>query len=1382
MATTSFTASRRIAGLASTLLLSSLCMSGVAAGQSSAPLVIVTSAAGLTHPTGWGTIQQSAIDSQGDWVVDDYVNGAVYEFPAGGGAAITLVPVSGLGGGYENPAVVIDPSNNLYLGANWNNGIVMFPWNPSATTPGTSQWSGLSGVTASVATTAICTNSGKGNGTNCFAQYGIGGYSQGYFQPWGMAIGANGTMLVGNQNSNNFIFSLGINNAWTAPASSGNVVVEQVSTMTKRPISVAQDPEGNVYFVEDSGGLPGLYRVPAGSSELASDADPSITRVDPNLPSVAGVITDAAGNLYVSDSKEGVFFIPNPSGTPDTAATIMLSLVTGGGEAAIDWTRNAMYVPTSQTQSNNQADVAKVQFGYAELGSVAANSSTQQGSAWASYAFNGSVTPASFQVVEAGVSSPDFSATAGSCTLGTAYAANSGCTAMVSFTPHSVGSISAKLLMLDAKNNVLASLPLHGTGVGSAVQVSPAVESALGSGLMTPTQVTLDAARNIYVADPGLGKVLMFAASAGKSAAPVSIGTGLTAPTGVAVDGAGDVFIADSGSGSVYEIPYGVSGLNAAGQVTLVSGLGPNLNLAVDGLGNLYVADPTDKQVVKISNIGASTVIGSQSEVALTAGFTAPSAVAVDSNNNLYVIDGANLFELAGGTGAPTSWLSNLAAATGLAVDPSGAVYITAAGGTERIPLVSGALVPASETPIAASVTTPLSVTLDGSGNIYVLDGTALNVHLVTVSGVVSLPSPSSLTSSTTATATVTNSGNSPLSVTGYTSSNAVDFTAADGTCVANSPLAAGASCQAVITFNPGAGQQGTLTSQIGITSNAANAPTVISATGAGLPLGGSATSVTVAGTAEAVNTPVSVTVASQSGTGPVPTGQVTVTYTSWTVKTVTCSTPCPQQIVPVTNTVTATLDGTGKAQFTLAPVMAGANTISVSYSGDRVYGTSTKSVTATIAKSQIVTLASPTFPDPSDVNLPFVVPNNGTGSVPYDSSETPWQYNFNMTVHTVIGTPTGTITMMDNSSTCPPGTSVNGVGTATCALANYSGVACPQNSAEGNLIIESGSVANAAGTSFATTCLYQVPSGTTYTPVVYTHYITPVYSGDANFQGSTGSSTLLQATRGPLVQITTPNPGSATEPPTLSVTAGSTASVNLILTSILGYGIAGKNGLLNNSTFPVTLTCDNLPPHATCSFYYPTPDPNISTAVDIPWPANCTTQEVAEGLTDSSGDLCAPSTVPVTTSSGVMTTGTGAAVMTINTDVTVGTTTSRNFTATSVTLAGIFGFGMLGLFVRRKAYEKGRLLLMVVLMVIAPALAISITACSTTNLLPEAELKSPSGAYAVTVTAQQVGDQCEPSGPLGSNCTTTSGGPGQLAHGSDNPVSLPFTVNVTVQ
>jgi hypothetical protein len=316
---------------------------------------------------------------------------------------------------------------------------------------------------------------------------------------------------------------------------------------------------------------------------------------------------------------------------------------------------------------------------------------------------------------------------------------------------------------------------------------------------------------------------------------------------------------------------------------------------------------------------------------------------------------------------------------------------------------------------------------------------------------------------------------------------------------------------------------------------------------------------------------------------------------------------------------------------------------------------------------------------------------------------------------------------------------------------------------------------------------------------VVYTHYVTPVYSGDANFNPSNGTPILYQATRGPLVQLGTPASPTTTTAPSLTVSSGGSASINLTLTSILGYGIAGKNGLLNNATFPVTLTCDNLPPHATCSFNYQTPDPSISTAVDIPFPSDCTTTLVAEGLPVSAppagtGNSCAISYTPVSVvvpatsttpaSSVNMTVGSGQVAMTINTSVTVGTTTtSSNATPATVTLAAIFGFGMIGLFFRRKAFEKGRQVLMVFLFGLAVALAVSISACSTTNLSPETALKSPSGTYAVTVTAQQVGNQCEPQAPSASdNCTTSSGGTGQLAHGSNNPVSLPFYVNVTVQ
>jgi hypothetical protein len=1386
MATTSFTALRRNAGYAFTLMLLSLCLTGLATGQGS-PLVTASSAAGLSHPTGWGTIQESALDQAGDWFVVDYANGALYEFPVGGGAAIVIgsaSPSASLGGGYQNPVIFIDPGNNLYVGANWNNCIVMFPWNAATKT-----WTGLNTPDAagnvlspSNPTTTICTNSGAKDQTEAWAQYSVTdltGTGLGYFQPWAIGLGNNNDLIIGDQggSAGTDVRGLSVTGAWSNPKPAGWNWAP-ASGFAARPISIAQDPEGNVFFVED-GGTPGVLEIPGTATNGQYQAvgkvngDANLARVDPNLPAVKGIAIDAAGNLYVSDSQVGVVEIPNPSGTPQTASAVLVSGVPAGGQVAIDSAHNFMYVPTSQTQPNSQADVAKVGFGYAEFGSSPVGKTASAGSNVV-FGFNGAVTPASFTIIEDGVHNSDFAITGGTCTTGVAYASGKSCLQNLSFTPTSVGNISAKLLMLDAQSKILASMVLHGVGMGANIQASPALQSNFGSGLMTPTQVATDALGNVYIADPGLAKVLMYAPGSTTTSKAVSIGTGLTSPTGVAVDGAGDVFIADSGTGSVYEVPFGPTGLSAAGQVTLASGLGTTgLQLATDGMDHLYIADPSNGRVVKLSDIGASTASNlGQAETMLTTGFTAPSAVAADASGNVYVVDGVNLFELVGGLGAPVTLLNNLSGATGLAVDPSGAIYISSAGGTTRFPYVGGVLNPVGA-PVASTVSNTSSVALDRANNVYLVQASGGAITLVSTSGTLTLSTPTTLTGSTNAIATITNTGNSALTVTGYTSTNSVDYTAADtatGGCEAGSPVAAGATCTVNVTFAPGAGEQGTLTSQIGITSTAINAPIVIGTTGVGLTLTNSAT--TVAGgakAAEVVNTPLTITVAPKTGTGVAPTGTVTVSYTTWTV-VIVAGVPT---ITPQTATATSSLTN-GSATFTLSPVLAGTQTMTVSYSGDRVYGRSTGTLLVNVAKSAITGIKLPTFPDPIDIALPFVLAGTGAGTTPYDPSAAAFQYNFIMNVGTAAGVPTGSITVMDNSSTCPPGTSAKGIGAATCVLAGYStpggysGVACPTNSAAGVLTIQNAGTVTGAQAAFPTSCFWYVPQGISYSPVIFTHYIYPVYSGDQNFLGLTGpTSTLFQSVRGPMLQITqTGNAASLTAAPSLTVQAGSSASMNLTVTSLVGYGILGLNAQLNASNYPVSLACDNLPPHTQCSFSYPNPDPLVPNSVDIPCPSGATATQVANGSVQ-----CTPGLVTVT----------------FYTDVTAGTTTSQNARTTSVTLAAIFGFGMIGLFFRRRTFEKGRLLLMVFLMIVGGALAVSVTACNTTTLSPEASLKTPAGTYPVTITADEVGALCvsEPGG-AGDNCIVPGSGSttnnGIQVYGTQNQVSIPFYVNVTVQ
>ncbi len=155
------------------------------------------------------------------------------------------------------------------------------------------------------------------------------------------------------------------------------------------------------------------------------------------------------------------------------------------------------------------------------------------------------------------------------------------------------------------------------------------------------------------------------------------------------------------------------------------------------------------------------------------------------------------------------------------------------------------------------------------------------------------------------------------------------------------------------------------------------------------------------------------------------------------------------------------------------------------------------------------------------------------------------------------------------------------------------------------------------------------MPQGISYSPVIFTHYISPVYSGDANFLGLTGpTATVLQSVRGPMLQITqTGNAASLTAAPSLTVTRrifGEHESNSHLDRWVMGF--PELNSQLNASNFPVSLTCDNLPPHTQCSFSYPNPDPNVANAVDIPCPSGATTTQIANGSVQ-----CTPGQVTVT-------------------------------------------------------------------------------------------------------------------------------------------------------
>ncbi len=1269
MLTTSFTTLRRLSGYMLPLLLSSVWLCAGAAAQS--PLVVSSSVAAVPHTGTNGAPWQNAVSTHGDFVLYDFKTDGLYEFPGNGGPEITLAAPGVIAGGFTNSGIAIDPrNNNIYLDNNYNGGLIEYPYNPV-----THAWDQPRKVVA---------NGLAGN---------LGGSCGNYFQGAGLAINNNGVMAVATENGCGVeIFTVPIDAAGNFGSATAIV-----SGMKARARTVAIDDTGNLYWTEDAGNAGALY-IPAGVTGLTGET--SVTRIDPSLASVQGVAVDRAGNIYVADGNTGVYLVPLESGVPNPAHTVFLTPATAAGNASIDQTHGILFYPTNGFAGIK--DDIKIYLRRLELGSVAVGTAgATPGMVY--YSFSGTVTPASFAIEDEGTPGDFAIGSVAGCGIAAAvdktgkpildtngnptftttkYAAGSNCTIPVTFSPHTAGDITANLVMLDATGTVLARTLLHGVGQGSATLVAPATESVVGASLKTPSQVAADAVGNIYVADSGLGKVLVYAKGSGTAATPVSIGTGLTAPTGVAVDGAGNVFIADSGN--VVEVPYVGAALNAAGQVTLMTGLGSHLMLAADNVGDVFVADPDNQRVVELRGIVdsiAQTTFG---------GFTQLSAIASDGSGDLFVADGSNLKEITS-LGYQSTVLNTQSGANGLAVDASGAVYISSTGGTVRVPNEGGVLNPSHQITIASGVTYPTSVAVDATGNAYVVDGTALNVDFINNSnGSLNFGTLSTTTSTLTAIATILNDGIAPLNITGFSST--ADYTETATTCI-GAPIAVGASCTATITFNPGPGDQGKLSAQLTVQSDGVYTPVTISVTGVGAALAGSATSFTAI-KPTVTNAPIVVTVTPKTGTSPVPTGNVNLVITG----------------NGLTSPVSTTLPlNNGTVTFSSTELLVGPYTFTANYIGDRVYGTSSASSSVTIAPG-VVTLTQP-----AASTVPIYVLASGTGSQePYDGSQTPFYYHYPVLVKAADGNPLVGIPIYNAKGT------LTGYNYGTVSYLTASGSpACPAATIN----------VNADGTApFASEC-FTIDTSNTQIPNILTSYtFAPVYN-DPNYGSVTGTPVTLIALRNPMVVITS-NPAS------ISVSAGSTASATLTVTSLLGYGVTGVNGNLNNYSLPVELECDNLPAHASCTFSYPTPDPSD------------------------------PNSTAVTPTKA------GTVLMTVNTNVAVGTSASLGTHPSETTFAMLFGLGLMGLAVRRKRSLKG-LVLTAVSVMLCGGLMAGVTACSSKQLSAAPILTTPTGTYTVTVTAKQTGSKVVPGSQPGTTVTV---------YGNHNQVSIPFTMSVAVK
>jgi uncharacterized protein (TIGR03437 family) len=255
---------------------------------------------------------------------------------------------------------------------------------------------------------------------------------------------------------------------------------------------------------------------------------------------------------------------------------------------------------------------------------------------------------------------------------------------------------------------------------------------ATSASLFAPAGVAVDAAGNLYIADPTVGRVRKVDTSGNISTVA---GTGtvgysgdggpatsaqILPPIGLAVDAKGNLYIAESGAG----VPH-VRKVDTSGIITTFAGSGssagfsgdggPAVNaqlntlagLAVDQAGNLYIADAGNYRVRKVDTSGIITTVAGNGQIdlggngdggAATSAALQPSGLAFDAAGNLDVSDysAGRIRRIAFGTAPP-----------GLSVSSTSLYFATTVGGSgaaSQVLTISSAGAPINFT-VAATTT-----------------------------------------------------------------------------------------------------------------------------------------------------------------------------------------------------------------------------------------------------------------------------------------------------------------------------------------------------------------------------------------------------------------------------------------------------------------------------------------------------------------------------------------------------------------------------------------------------------------------------------------------------------------------------------------------------
>ena len=429
------------------------------------------------------------------------------------------------------------------------------------------------------------------------------------------------------------------------------------------------------------------------------------------------------------------------------------------------------------------------------------------------------------------------------------------CQVSVTFRPIHPGLRQDAVIARDSSGNVLMEAYLSGIGLGTRWSVTPGAISTVASGIASSSGsfgyagLAADPAGNLFVSNTDgtihrvapSGTVSLIAGQAGSYSYGGDGGPALSArfnsPSDVALDGAGNLYIADSGNNIIRKVdtltgivttvagianpsnPYAFELYSGDGGPATAATLSNPLAVVVDRDGDLFLSDSynnvvrrVDAETGIITTIAGTGTLGYSGDngPATAARLDGPAALSFDDNGNLFIVDGGyytanyvrrvdaqtGIITTVAGNGQPYSSIqgpfdsgllavnSAFGVISGMATDAGGGLYLAGWGdGIARIdasgivstiagnstanyafaqdPQYAGDGGPATQALLGGTA----GMTLDGEGNLYFVDAENQAIRKVTaapaaISFVSKVPGPA-----WPQTLSLNNTGNQPLSV-----------------------------------------------------------------------------------------------------------------------------------------------------------------------------------------------------------------------------------------------------------------------------------------------------------------------------------------------------------------------------------------------------------------------------------------------------------------------------------------------------------------------------------------------------------------------------------------------------------------------------------------